>query len=99
MVVGDARHFPYRSSGRITKFFKRCGFSFVHDGSTRAWWAQERLAELNLGSVQSADLPSDDLCRVITEMFDPDDFEDHNLIVRRQSPVVEEHLASVEDAL
>jgi hypothetical protein len=78
MVVGDARHFPYRSSSYITKFFARCGLSPVHDGSTRAWWAQERLTELNLGAAQSADLPSDDLCRVISELFDPDDFDRHN---------------------
>jgi len=78
MVVGDAKHFPYRSSRFITRFFARCGLPFVHDGSTRPRWVQERLAELNLGAAQSADLPSDDLCRVISELFDPDDFERHN---------------------
>jgi hypothetical protein len=72
MVVGDAKHFPYRSSSYITKFFARCGLSFVHDGTTRPFWAQQRLAELNLGASQSADLPSNDLCRVISELFDPD---------------------------
>lgn len=78
MVVGDARHFPYRSSHFITRFFARCGFPFVHDGTTRPRWTQERLAELNLGAAPSADLPSNDLCRVISELFDPDDFERHN---------------------
>ena len=78
MVVGDAKHFPYRSSSYITRFFKRCGQPFVHDGSTRAIWAKERLAELNLGASQSADLPSDDLCHVISELFDPDDFDRQN---------------------
>lgn len=78
MVVGDAKGFPYRSSHFITRFFARCGLPFVHDGTTRARWAQERLAELNLGAAQSADLPSDDLCRVISELFDPDDFERYN---------------------
>lgn len=77
MVVGDARHFPYRSSGYITKFFKRCGLPFIRDGTTRPWWTQERLTELNLGTSQSIDLPSDDLCRVIYELFDPDDFGAH----------------------
>lgn len=100
MVVGDARHFPYRSSSRITRFFKRCGLPFVHDGSTRAWWAQERLAELNLGSSQSADLPSDDLCRVITELFDPDDFETHNERMKRADGTLEpDSFVCVEDAL
>jgi hypothetical protein len=78
MVVGDATYFPYRSSSYITRFFQRCGQPFIHDGSTRAHWAQERLAELNLAASQSADLPSDDLCRVISELFDPDDFERYN---------------------
>lgn len=78
MVVGDAKHFPYRSSHFITRFFARCGLPFVHDGTTRPRWAQERLAELNLGAAPSADLPSDDLCRVISELFDPDDFERYN---------------------
>lgn len=78
MVVGDHAEFPYRSSYFITAFFKRCGLPFVHDGSTRRIWAQERLAELNLGTSQSPDLPSDDLVRVITELFDSDDFDRHN---------------------
>lgn len=74
MVVGDSNHFPYRKGWELSKFFKRCGFSFVHDGSTRATWTFDRLSELNLGTAQSADLPSDDLCRVIAELFDPDLF-------------------------
>ena len=78
MVTGDTKRFPYRTGGEITKFFKRCGLSFVHDGSTRSTWTCERLSELNLGPAQSADLPSDDICRVVAELFDPDDFEAHN---------------------
>jgi hypothetical protein len=78
MVVGDHPDFPYRSSQYITRFFKRCGLPFVHDGSTRRIWAQERLAELNLGTSQSPDLPPEDLVHVITELFDSDDFERHN---------------------
>ena len=95
MVVGDAKHFPYRSSSYITRFFRRCDLSFVHDGSTRARWAQERLAELNLGAAQSADLPSDDLCRVISELFDQDDFDRYN----DRADVGPEHLADVQLAL
>src|SRR6266478_1981445 len=93
MVVGDAKHFPYRSSSYITRFFTRCRLPFVHDGSTRPRWAQERLAELNLGAAQSADLPSDDLCRVISELFDPDDSERHNDKTANPEYHVEVHLA------
>jgi hypothetical protein len=99
MVVGDAKHFPYRSSHFITRFFARCGLPFVHDGSTRPRWAQERLVELNLGAAQSADLPSDDLCRVISELFDPDDFERHNDRQNKAGETNPDHLANVQLAL
>lgn len=78
MVCGDADLFPYRSSSYITSYFERCGLPFVHDGSTRKWWVLERLTELNLGVCQQHDLPSDDLLRIISELFEPDDFERHN---------------------
>jgi hypothetical protein len=77
MVVGDDSLFPYRSSSHITRFFDRCGLPFIHDGSTRKWWARERLGELNIGVAHAPDLPSDDLLRVISELFDPEDFEKH----------------------
>ena len=53
MVIGDASHFPYRSSSNITQFFEECDLEFVHDGSTRWAWTAERLAEL-LQEPQSA---------------------------------------------
>ena len=46
MVIGDAEHFPRRSSFFITKFFEECDLDFVHDGTTRAIWASQRLEEL-----------------------------------------------------
>lgn len=46
MVIGDAKHFPYRSSSYITQFFEECDLDFVHDGSTRWAWTSDRLAEL-----------------------------------------------------
>jgi hypothetical protein len=45
-VIGDANHFPYRSSFFITRFFEECDLDFVHDGTTRGIWASDRLAEL-----------------------------------------------------
>jgi Restriction endonuclease len=99
MVVGDAKYFPYRSSSYITKFFARCGLPFVHDGTTRRIWAQERLAELNLGASQSADLPPDDLCRVISELFDPDDFERHNERLSNSGETNPDGFADTEKAL
>ena len=46
MVIGNANHFPYRSSSFITEFFQECDLEFVHDGSTRWAWAASRLEEL-----------------------------------------------------
>ncbi len=99
MVVGDAPHFPYRSSYYITKFFERCGLPFKHDGSTRTIWTQERLAELNLGSTPSADLPSDDLCRIVSEVFDQDDFDRYNDKLTKQVDTDGEHYADLRQAL
>jgi len=46
MVVGDAEYFHYRSSSYITQFFEECDLDFVHNGSTRWSWTNDRLAEL-----------------------------------------------------
>jgi hypothetical protein len=75
MVVGNNSAFPYRSSHFITQFFTRCDLPHVHDGSTRHRWAKSVLAELNLGPGRSPDLPADTLVRIMTELFDPDDFD------------------------
>lgn len=46
MVIGDAPHFPYRSSSYITRFFEECDLDFVHDSTTRWAWTASRLEEL-----------------------------------------------------
>ncbi|MGI2036220.1 hypothetical protein ACRQ1B_27995 [Rhizobium panacihumi] len=45
-VIGDAEHFPYRSSFYISQFFEDCDLPFRHDGTTRYIWATDRLVEL-----------------------------------------------------
>jgi hypothetical protein len=77
MVAGDDPLFPYRSGSGLARFFHGCGFDFVHDGSTRKWWTKERLEELNNGICPTPDLPSNSLLRVISEMFDPIDFDEY----------------------
>ena len=99
MVVGDAKYFPYRSSFYITQFFSECGLSFVHDGTTRPIWTRERLAGLNLGNGQSAELPSDELCRVISKLFDADHFERHNAKLQSRGDTDPDHIADHEQAL
>jgi len=99
MVVGDADHFPYRSSSYITQFFKRCSLPFEHDGTTRPRWAQDRLSELNLGTGQSPDLPSDDLCRVVSELLNPDEFERFNSKLAKRGGYEADAYADFEKAL
>jgi hypothetical protein len=74
MVVGDRANFPYRSSSYITGFFNRCDLPFAHDGSTRRRWAQGVLEQLNDYSAHAPDLPSKELLRVVSEVFEEDDF-------------------------
>ena len=45
MVVGDAKHFPYRSSSYITEFFQDCDTDYRHNGSTRNYWVAATLKE------------------------------------------------------
>jgi hypothetical protein len=75
MVVGNDQAFPYRSSHFITAFFTRCDLPYAHDGSTRHRWAKDVLGQLDLQPSQIPDLPADSLVRVISELFDPDDFD------------------------
>lgn len=46
IFCGDNLAFPYRSSSFITSFFRDAGFNYIHDGSTRARWVEDRIKEL-----------------------------------------------------
>ena len=56
MVVGDAKHFRYRSSYYITEFFHDCSLDFSHDGTTRWSWTAARLDELLKEPTSSANM-------------------------------------------
>ncbi len=75
MVVGDHTAFPYRSSSYITSFFRRCELDYAHDGSTRKRWANQVLQELNVGSSPAPDMPASAILRIVSELFEPDDFD------------------------
>lgn len=79
MVIGDAEHFPRRSSFYITKFFEECDLDFVHDGSTRAIWTSQRLEEL-LEEPQPAafQLPTR-FVALLRTLMDPREAEDGDL--------------------
>lgn len=74
---GYARpHFLYRSSSQLTAFFEACDLDYAHDGTTRRFWVEGVLAELNSLPATSPQLPSGALVRVIQELLDPADFRD-----------------------
>lgn len=70
------KNFPYRSSSYLSQFFSNCDLDYVHDGSTRAWWVETVLTELNQAPSSQPTFPSDALLRVMQELLDPVEFDD-----------------------
>lgn len=68
-------NFPYRSSSRLTEFFRNCDLEYIHQGETRKWWVEEVLKELNKAPSSSPHLPPDNIIRVVQELLDPLDFQ------------------------
>lgn len=75
MVIGDADHFPYRSSSYITEFFEECDLDFVHDGSTRWWWTAERLSELLMEPKPGPNALPERFVHVLRVLMDKSDAE------------------------
>lgn len=71
MVCGDAPHFIYRSSSKLTEFFKNLGHDFAHDGTTRRYWVRDRLEDLNNRPEKATHLPSQEIVDVINILADP----------------------------
>ncbi len=76
MVIGDAEHFPYRSSSYITRFFEECDLDFVHDGTTRWSWTADRLAELLEEPQLAAHTLPNNFARVLRVLMDKAEAED-----------------------
>jgi hypothetical protein len=72
-------NFPYRSSWKLTKFFKYCGLPYNHDGSSRCDWVEGVLEQLNEKPASSTDLPSVELSLVIKRLFESSEFEEKSL--------------------
>ena len=52
MICGDGENsFPYRTSYYLTEFFKYLGFSYEHDGTTRRFWVEDVLKQLNIKDI------------------------------------------------
>lgn len=82
MICGQAggtgfawENFPYRSSSVLTQFFRNCDLEYGHDGSTRKYWVEQVLDELNRIPPSNPSLPSNQIIRVLQELLDPTDFE------------------------
>jgi hypothetical protein len=75
MIVGDNPLFPYRSSYFIIQFFRRCGLPYIHDGTTRRFWVKDVLQQLNTIAPTSPDVPSNEIIRIVDELFDPFEFD------------------------
>lgn len=71
----DWKNFPYRSSSKLTQFFCACNLPYTHDGSTRKYWVESVLKELNQGLVTDQQLPPDSLIRIIQELMDVIDYQ------------------------
>ncbi len=52
MICGEeGNSFPYRSSYFLSEFFKNLGFNFRHDGTTRRFWVENILKQLNIKDI------------------------------------------------
>lgn len=52
MICGEqGNSFPYRKGYQLTPFFKKLGFNFEHDGSTRRFWVRDMLYQLDIHEI------------------------------------------------
>ena len=75
----ERSNFRYRSSTYLTEFFANCDMDYAHDGSTRKSWVVDVLLKLNTGPTTNPQLPSDGIIRVIQELLDSADYQNHGL--------------------
>lgn len=74
----ERQNFIYRSSSYLTEFFRNCDMDYVHRGTTRKFWVEQVLDEINEGPATDVNLPSDGMLRVIEELLDAGNFENGN---------------------
>lgn len=76
MICGDEpfTYFPYRSSSKLTRFFVDLDLNYVHDGSTRIYWVNDALKQINEMDGGNDVMPSRGLTRVIESVVHPDSF-------------------------
>jgi hypothetical protein len=77
MICGDEEYqgiFPYRSSSKLTDFFRRINLRYIHAGETRRYWVRNVLDELNTGENADSRFPSIEIIKVIEHLLDPREF-------------------------
>jgi hypothetical protein len=79
MICGNegkfSKHFPYRSSSYLTRFFRDCDLDYKHDGSTRNHWVAGVLTEISVSPASSPDLPSDPMLTVLSQLMNIEYFD------------------------
>lgn len=87
LICGDDYYyFIYRSSSKLTDFFQEIGLEYLHDGTTRRYWVNDVLAEINGTS---------EIGRVIENLLDISNFmqlddpnEYHNLAIEKVNAIL-----------
>lgn len=61
----ETSFFVYRSSSRLTEFFRDCDTEYAHDNSTRNYWVAEVLRSILTEPQPGPNTPPDTFARVI----------------------------------
>lgn len=69
----DTNVFAYRSSSRLTEFFRDCDTDYVHDGSTRNYWVAETLRSILAEPQPVPNTPPETFSRMIDTLMDQAD--------------------------
>lgn len=70
---GEEGYFLYRSSSRLTEFFRDCDTDYAHDGSTRNYWVASVLKEILALPQAGPNIPSETFGHVIRTLMDQGD--------------------------
>ncbi|MCO0597261.1 toll/interleukin-1 receptor domain-containing protein [Peribacillus butanolivorans] len=76
MICGDFpfNHFPYRTSAKLTSFFHYLNLDYSHDGSTRKYWVESVLSDLNNNGDKDSPLPYKSIETVLMSLLHPENF-------------------------
>ena len=76
LICGDEEGlFKYRSSSKLTQFFHNCDLNYAHDGSTRYYWVENVLNEINKLPSNLSQLPNQKMIHIIQELLDINEYD------------------------